>query len=83
MIARHFGFSENPFNPTPDPRYLFLTESHNEALASMVYGIKEKKGFVCITGEIGTGKTTLIRHLLNTLDPTIKPVLINQTLVSF
>jgi general secretion pathway protein A len=83
MINQYFGFSENPFNATPDPRYLFLTESHQEALASMIYGIREKKGFVCISGEIGTGKTTLIRHLLNTLDPSVKTVFIYQTLVSF
>ena len=83
MINEFFGFSENPFNATPDPKYLFLTESHQEALASMMYGIQEKKGFVCISGEIGTGKTTLIRHLLNTLSPSIKTVFIYQTLVSF
>jgi len=83
MINEFFGFSENPFNATPDPKYLFLTESHQEALASMMYGIREKKGFVCISGEIGTGKTTLIRHLLNTLEPNIKTVLIYQTLISF
>jgi len=83
MINEHFGFSENPFNATPDPRYLFLTESHQEALASVVYGVREKKGFVCVSGEIGTGKTTLIRHLLNTLDPDIKTVFIYQTLISF
>jgi type II secretory pathway predicted ATPase ExeA len=83
MINEFFGFSENPFNATPDPKYLFLTESHQEALASMTYGIQEKKGFVCISGEIGTGKTTLIRHLLNTLAPSIKAVFIYHTLVSF
>jgi type II secretory pathway predicted ATPase ExeA len=83
MINEFFGFSENPFNATPDPKYLFLTESHQEALASMTYGIQEKKGFVCISGEIGTGKTTLIRHLLNTLSPSIRTVFIYHTLVSF
>jgi general secretion pathway protein A len=83
MINEFFGFSENPFNATPDPKYLFLTENHEEALASMIYGIREKKGFVCISGEIGTGKTTLIRHLLNTLSPSIKTVFIYHTMVSF
>jgi len=83
MICEFFGFSESPFHLTPDPRFLFLTNSHQEALASMIYGIQEKKGFVSILGEAGTGKTTLVRHLLNLLDPRIKAVFIHQTSLSF
>lgn len=83
MINEFFGFPENPFHLTPDPRFLFLTNSHQEALASMIYGIQEKKGFVSILGEVGTGKTTLVRHLLNLLDPRIKTVFIHQTFLSF
>jgi len=59
---------ENPFAATPDPQYLFMGDNHREALARMVYGIREQKGFVLITGEVGTGKTILIRYLLGNLD---------------
>ena len=74
MYTRFYGFAEKPFNVTPDPRFLFLTESNQEALASMIYGISERKGFVSITGEVGTGKTTLIHRLLSSLDERIKTV---------
>jgi general secretion pathway protein A len=82
-MNKFFGFSENPFHLTPDPRFLFLSNSHQEALSSMIYGIQEKKAFVAILGEGGTGKTTLVRHLLSLLDPRIKTVLIHQTIPSF
>jgi general secretion pathway protein A len=83
MINEFYGFSENPFHPDPDPRFLFLSDSHREALASMIYGIQERKGFVFISGKVGTGKTTLIRHLLGTLDSRIKTVFISQTFPTF
>lgn len=83
MYNDFYSFSENPFNVTPDPKFLFLTASHREALASMVYGINQRKGFISITGEVGTGKTTLIHHLLQTLDPQIKAVFIYQTHITF
>ncbi len=67
MYCSFFGFTEHPFNVTPDPRFLFMTDSHREAYASMAYGIAERKGFVCLMGEVGTGKTTLIRRLLEDL----------------
>jgi general secretion pathway protein A len=64
IYERFFGLAESPFTLTPDPRYLFLTEAHKEALASVVYGVRERRGFVLVLGEAGTGKTTLIRHVL-------------------
>ena len=64
MYKEHFGFRELPFSITPDPRYLFLSEQHREALAHLLYGIKSDGGFVLLTGEVGTGKTTVCRCLL-------------------
>lgn len=58
MFEGFFGLTEHPFNLTPDPRFLFLSESHQEALSHLRYGIEHRKGFVLITGEVGTGKTT-------------------------
>ena len=83
MYNRHYGFLETPFNLTPDPKYLYLSESHKEALASLIYGIKGRKGFVAVLGEVGTGKTTLLRYLLGQLDRTIKTVFIFNTNVTF
>jgi type II secretory pathway predicted ATPase ExeA len=83
MYNNFFGFSEEPFNVTPDPRFLYLTPSHREALASMMYAIKERKGFISITGEVGTGKTTLVHTLLAKLDRQVKAVFIFHTHVSF
>ncbi len=83
MYNEFYSFSENPFSVTPDPKFLFLTASHREALASMIYGINQRKGFISVSGEVGTGKTTLIHHLLQTMDPQIKSVFICQTHISF
>jgi general secretion pathway protein A len=69
MYLDFFGLREKPFNSTPDPRFLFLTPGHREALAQLVYGIRESKGFMVLTGEVGTGKTTLLQALLKRLDP--------------
>ena len=67
MYKRFFGLQANPFNVNPDPRYLFLTKYTEEALACLTYGIQSRKGFVLLTGEVGTGKTTLINKLLSWL----------------
>jgi general secretion pathway protein A len=67
MYKRFFGLRENPFNANPDPRYLFLTKDIQEALAGLAYGIKNRKGFILLTGEVGTGKTTLLNRLLDWL----------------
>jgi general secretion pathway protein A len=64
MYTSFFGLNEKPFAITPDPRYLFLSERHGEALAHLVYGVTESGGFIQLTGEVGTGKTTLVRSLL-------------------
>ena len=68
MYEKFFGIDEPPFRLTPDPRYLFLSAKHREALGHLVYGIHEGAGFVAITGEIGAGKTTLLRSLLSRAD---------------
>jgi general secretion pathway protein A len=65
MYEQFYGLKENPFNVTPNPEYIYLGENHREALSQLLYGVREKKGFVVITGEVGTGKTTLIHYLLN------------------
>jgi general secretion pathway protein A len=64
MYLPYFGLAEKPFSITPDPRYLYLSGRHAEALAHLVYGISEAGGFIQLTGEVGTGKTTIIRSLL-------------------
>src|SRR5579885_600574 len=64
MYTSYFGLSEKPFSITPDPRYLYLSERHAEAMAHLLYGINEAGGFVQLTGEVGTGKTTIVRSLL-------------------
>jgi general secretion pathway protein A len=82
MYAAYFGLKENPFNLSPEPRYLFLSEQHRDALNCLIYGIKEKKGFVLISGGIGLGKTTICRSLLGSLDDSVETALIFNTAVS-
>ena len=72
----HFGLKQEPFNITADPAFLYLSRSHREALAQLSYGIKARKGFVVLTGEVGTGKTTLINGLLDELDSDTRTALI-------
>jgi general secretion pathway protein A len=67
MYTSFFGLHEKPFSITPDPRYLFMSARHAEALAHLLYGVKESGGFIQLTGEVGTGKTTLVRSLLQQL----------------
>ena len=67
MYSQYFGFSELPFTIAPNPRYLYLSEQHREALASLLYGINSNGGFVLLTGDVGTGKTTVCRCLLEQL----------------
>lgn len=67
MYKKFFGLQENPFNVNPDPRYLFVTPHTEEALSCLTYGIQSRKGFILLTGEVGTGKTTLINKLLEWL----------------
>ncbi len=83
MYLEHFGLRESPFSLTPDPRYLFMSDGHKEALAAMVYGVQERRGFVLVVGEVGTGKTTLIRHLLAHFEDNVRTCYVFNTLVSF
>ncbi|MDP2653891.1 MAG: AAA family ATPase [Candidatus Omnitrophota bacterium] len=76
MYKEYYNLAENPFNVTSDPAFYFSSSRHAEAFSHLVYGIQERKGILVVTGEIGTGKTTLCRTLLNQLDPHIKTALI-------
>lgn len=79
MYEKFYGFSEKPFNTTPDSKFFFPSSRHTEALNNLIYAINERKGFVVITGEIGAGKTTVTRALLNKLDVNTKVALITNT----
>ena len=79
MYESFFGLKEKPFRMTPDPRYFYPSAKHTDALNHMVYAIEERRGFVVITGEIGSGKTTLSRVLFQKLDPTTKTAIIRNT----
>ncbi len=68
MYLSHYGLKLKPFSISPDPRFLWLGERHQEALATLMYGIQENKGFLLLTGEVGTGKTVLINHLIEQID---------------
>jgi len=81
MYLTFYGLKERPFNTTPDPKFLYPTPAHREALARLVYGIQQNKGFIALTGEVGTGKTTLLHALLQRLDDsTAVAFLFNSTL---
>ncbi len=70
MYLEHFGLETNPFSLTPDPRFLFLTPQHREALAGLLFAVTARKGFLVLIGEAGTGKTTLVRKLLQSIPAT-------------
>jgi general secretion pathway protein A len=76
MFEGFFGLSENPFNLTPDPKFLYMSDVHKEALSHLQYGIEQRKGFVLITGEVGTGKTTICRSLLSMLPKKTRTALV-------
>jgi general secretion pathway protein A len=82
MYLQFFGLQEAPFNPTPDPKFLFQSSRHREALAQLLYGVRERKGFIVLTGEIGTGKTTLLRTLLERLDQHTSVAYVHNTALS-
>ena len=79
MYESFYGFSEKPFDLTPDPAYLFMSPGHSNTYAHLEYAIMENKGFGVITGEIGSGKTTLINYLLNNMRKDIDVGLVNDT----
>lgn len=79
MYKKFYNFSEKPFNTTPDSKFFFASGKHTEALNSLIYAINERKGFVVITGEIGAGKTTVSRTLLNRINESTKVALITNS----
>jgi len=82
VYQQHFGLTREPFSISPDPDFLYLSTSHREGLAQLLYGIKGRKGFVVLTGEVGTGKTTLIHALLEVLNGNTHTSLVNNTIVN-
>lgn len=82
MYNSFYGFTEAPFNMTPSSRFFYQSHRHTEALSTLVYAINQRKGFVVITGDIGSGKTTVCRTLLNRLDPRTETALITNTYIS-
>ncbi|MGZ3592016.1 MAG: ExeA family protein [Thermodesulfobacteriota bacterium] len=72
MYTKFYSLRDKPFEITPDPKFLYLSENHKEALAHLIYAVRERKGFTVITGEVGTGKTTLVQTLLSRLDGNTK-----------
>src|SRR3984893_13923368 len=76
MYDAFYGFQEPPFNITPDPRFLYFSDRHREAFNHILFGIRERKGFIQVTGEVGAGKTTVCRAILQQLGPTYRTALI-------
>src|SRR6185295_6305064 len=79
MYCDFYQLTERPFNVTPDPKFLYLNARYREAIASLDYGITQRKGFITLISEAGTGKTTLLKRLLEDLDPKTKSVCILNT----
>lgn len=82
MYNAHFGLKENPFNQTPDSSFFFPSRKHKSALDALIYAIRQRKGFVVVTGEIGSGKTTVARTLLRTLGDGVKTAVVTNTFLS-
>ncbi len=82
MYNEFYGFREAPFNITPDPRFLFFSDKHREAFNHVLFGIRERKGFIQITGEVGAGKTTVCRAILSELGPSCKTALILNPMIT-
>src|SRR4026209_2227776 len=82
MYETYYGFSEKPFSLTPDPKYLYRSESHANAFDLLQSAIRRREGFVVVTGDIGTGKTTLCRALLEQIDQTTFTALILNPFLS-
>jgi len=83
MYTSYFGFREKPFSATPDPRFFYTNPAYQEAYATLLCGIRERKGFIVLTGEVGTGKTTLLRRLMDNLEGTVRFVFFYNTNLTF
>ena len=83
MYKSYFGFDEKPFNVTPDPRFFYTNSGYQEAYANLLYGVRERKGFLLLTGEVGTGKTTILQRLMEELESTVRFVFFYNTNLSF
>lgn len=83
MYEAFYSLNENPFGTTPDPRYLYKSKAHREALAYLAYGVFRKKGFLAISGEVGIGKTTIIRAFTQTFHPCLEVAFVLNTRVNF
>ena len=83
MYNEFYGFSEKPFELTPDPKFLYFTSSHRKVLSSLVNGVRNRKSFITVIGEVGTGKTTLVHSLLNNLDEKVKTAFVFHTTITF
>ncbi len=82
MYLDFFSLAEKPFDITPDTRFLYLSPQHEEAIGALLYGVRERRGFMLLTGEVGTGKTTSIRALLNRFPETVETALVINPLLS-
>ncbi|MGC8720243.1 MAG: ExeA family protein, partial [Thermodesulforhabdaceae bacterium] len=82
MYLDYYGLRQKPFEGTPDPSFFYYSKAHKEALAAMQYGVEQNKGLILISGDVGTGKTTLIHTYLKNLDPSVLPVYIDYPFVS-
>jgi general secretion pathway protein A len=83
MYNKFFGFSDKPFEVTPDPKFLYLTQAYQEILSALIYGIHERRGFITIVGEVGTGKTLLLNALLDRLENNTKVAFIFNSDLTF
>lgn len=83
MYKEFYGFKELPFNVTPDPRFLYRSKSHRDALAYITYGIFQKKGFIAVTGEVGVGKTTVVNAFIDLFHPSLEVAFIFSTKFPF
>ena len=83
MYEDFYGFKELPFNVTPDPRFLYRSESHRDALAYITYGIFQKKGFIALTGEVGVGKTTVVNAFIDLFQPSLEVAFVFSTKFPF
>ncbi len=83
MYEEYYGFRELPFNVTPDPRFLYRSESHRDALAYITYGVFQRKGFIAVTGEVGVGKTTVVGAFIDLFEPSLEVAFVFSTKFPF